>query len=228
VDTHATHGLLGFGHDTAARERRDCTHPGTPHRHGTRVAYVADGCRCTPCRAANRAAERHRTAAMRVGCWQPYVDPGPARARLKLLREHGVGLDQIAKIANTPKSTVRRLLREPAVSPVRIRTETADRLLAVQPSPEHVAPKSQIDAGETLCRIEMLVEAGHSIPELARALGKSSVSLRRTLNRRTVTAQTAVSVRNLYDRINPDGLEAQHFRRRARQDASTASDRLTG
>ena len=227
MDTHATHGVLGFEHDTAARKRRDCTHPGTPHRHGTRAAYVADGCRCTACRAANRAAERHRTAALRVGCWRPYVDPGPARARLKLLREHGVGLDQIAKIANTPKSTVRRLLREPAVSPVRIRTETADRLLAVQPSPEHVAPKSQIDAGETRCRIEILVEAGHSIPELARALGKSSVSLRRTLDRRTVTAQTALSVSNLYDCIHPSSLEAD-FGRRSERLAGTPPARLTG
>ena len=110
-----THGALGFEHDSAARERRDCAHPDRPHRHGTRVAYVADGCRCTRCRAANRAAERHRTAALRVGCWEPYVDPGPARVRLKLLRENGVGLDQIAKITNTPKSTIRRLLREPDV-----------------------------------------------------------------------------------------------------------------
>ena len=61
-----------------------------------------------------------------------------------------------------------------------------------------------MDAGETRCRIEILVAAGHSIPELARALGKSSVSLRRTLDRRTVTAQTALSVSNLYDRIHPE------------------------
>ena len=119
-----------------------------------------------------------------------------------------MGLDQIAKITNTPKSTIRRLLREPDFSPRRIRPETADRLMAVRPSPEYVAPRSQVDAGETRRRIEMLVEAGHSIPELARALGKSSVSLRRTLNRRTVTAQTALSVSNLYDRIHPSSFDA--------------------
>ena len=208
METRTTHGALGLEHDSAARERRDCAHPDRPHQHGTRVAYVADGCRCTPCRAANRAAERLRMAALRVGCWQPYVDPGPARVRLKLLRENGVGLDQIAKITNTPKSTIRRLLREPEFSPRRIRPETADRLMAVRPSPEYVAPRSQVDAGETRCRIEILVAAGHSIPELARALGKSSVSLRRTLDRRTVTAQTALSVSNLYDRIHPSSFDA--------------------
>ena len=227
METQTTHGALGFEHDSAARERRDCAHPDRPHRHGTRVAYVADGCRCTPCRAANRAAERHRMAALRVGCWQPYVDPGPARVRLKLLRENGVGLDQIAKITNTPKSTIRRLLREPEFSPRRIRPETADRLMAVRPSPEYVAPRSQVDAGETRCRIEILVAAGHSIPELARALGKSSVSLRRTLDRRTVTAQTALSVGNLYDRIHPSSLEAD-FARRSERVAGTPPARLTG
>ena len=127
---------------------------GRTHRHGTRVAYVADGCRCTPCRAANRAAERHRTAALRIGCWQPYVDAGPARAHLKLLREHGVGLDQIAKISEHPKSTIRRLLREPPTSPARIRTETADRLMAIRLSPDHLAPRSQVDATETRARIQ--------------------------------------------------------------------------
>ena len=173
METRTTHGALGLEHDAAARERRDCAHPDRPHRHGTRVAYVADGCRCTQCRAANRATERHRMAALRVGCWQPYVDPGPARVRLKLLRENGVGLDQIAKITNTPKSTIRRLLREPEFSPRRIRPETADRLMAVRPSPEYVAPRSQVDAAETRCRIEILVAAGHSIPELARARARA-------------------------------------------------------
>ena len=208
METATTHGALGLERDSAARERRDCAHPDRPHRHGTRVAYVADGCRCTQCRAANRATERHRMAALRVGCWQPYVDPGPVRVRLKLLRENGVGLDQIAKLSKTPRSTIRRLLREPEFSPRRIRPETANRLMAVRPSPEYVAPRSQVDAGETRRRIEMLVEAGHSIPELARALGKSSVSLRRTLDRRTVTAQTALSVSNLYDRIHPSSFDA--------------------
>ena len=219
METQTTQGVVGLVDDAAARERRDCAHPDRPHRHGTRVAYVADGCRCTPCRAANRAAERDRTAALRVGCWKPYVDPGPARARLKLLRENGVGLDQIAKITNTPKSTIRRLLREPDFSPRRIRPDTADRLMAVRPSPDCVAPKSHVDAGETRCRIEILVRAGHSIPELARALGKSSVSLRRTLNRSTVTAQTALSVSNLYDCIHPSSPDV---------DVEARSDRLAG
>ena len=196
-----THSAPRNGTDTAGRDCQDCAHPGAPHRHGTRVAYVADGCRCTPCRAANRAAERHRTAALRSGCWQPLVDATPARAHLRLLREHGVGLDQIVKISRTPKSTIRRLMREPTVAPARIRTETAVRLNAIQISPDHLSPRSQVDAAETRARIQELLDAGHAIPDLARALGKTPVSLRRTLTRSSVTARTAAAVSDLFDEL---------------------------
>lgn len=185
--------------DNANRGRRDCTHPGSPHRHGTRNAYVTDGCHCTQCRAANRDEERHRTDSLRSGCWEPLVDAAPARGHLMRLRQSGVGLDQIVKISETPKRTIRRLVREPPTSPQRIRSETAQRVLAIQLSPEHLAPRSPVDATETHARIQALLGAGHSLPELARALGRTPVSLRRTLNRRTVTAHTAASVIHLYN-----------------------------
>lgn len=227
MNTRTTHASRTMENDSVGRGHRDCGHAGSPHRHGTRVAYVADGCRCILCRVANRAAERHRTAALRSGCWQPYVDAAPARAHLTLLREHGVGLDQIAKISSTPKSTIRRLLHEPPASPGRIRTETADRLLAIRLSPDHVAPKSQVDATETCSRIQTLVGAGHPIPELAHALGKTSVSLRRTLTRRLVTAQTAASVSRLYDRLQSEHPGTNRASRRP-TNGTSACTRPTG
>ena len=218
----------GSSTTTPARDRRDCTHPGTPHRHGTRVAYVTDGCHCTPCRAANRADERHRTAALRNGCWEPFVDAAPARGHLQLLRQHGVGLDQIVKISETPKTHHPPGAAGTAhIAPSNPVGNRPTECWPFEPSPEHLAPRSQVDATETHARIETLVEAGHSIPELARALGKSSVSLRRTLDRRTVTAQTALSVSNLYDRIHPSTLEPD-FARRSERIAGTPPARLTG
>jgi len=204
--TATTPAPLRVEHDNADRDRRDCTHPGSPHRHGTRNAYVTDGCHCTQCRAANRAEERHRTDSLRNGRWEPLVDAAPARDHLQLLRQHGVGLDQIVKISQTPKRTIRRVLREPPTSPHRIRSETAQRVLAIQLTSEHLAPRSQVDAAETHARIQALLETGHSIEELARALGKSSVSLRRTLDRRTVTARTASAVGDLYDRLQENAV----------------------
>ena len=49
-----------------------------------------------------------------------------------------------------------------------------------------------MDATETRARIQTLLDLGHSIPDLAHALGKSPVSLRRTLARNRVTAHTAL------------------------------------
>ena len=193
--------------DNADRDRRDCAHPGSPHRHGTRNAYVTDGCHCTECRAANRAEERHRTESLRNGRWEPLVDAAPARGHLLLLRHQGLGLDQIVRIPETSKRTIRRVLREPPTSPHRIRSETAQRVLAIQLSPEHLAPRSQVDAAETHAQIQALLDSGYSIPELACALGKTAVSLRRTLDRRTVTARTAASVGDLYVRLIGDAGE---------------------
>ena len=104
METARTPASPRVEHDNADRDRRECTHPGSPHRHGTRNAYVTDGCHCTECRAANRADERHRTESLRNGQWEPLVDAAPARGHLQLLRHHGLGLDQIVKISETSKT----------------------------------------------------------------------------------------------------------------------------
>src|SRR6478752_7987021 len=94
--------------------RRDCGHRGSPHAHGTRTAYVSDRCGCTRCRAANRAAETHRTAAIASGRWNPYADAQPVREHLERLRQEGLGIERIARLANVSRGTVRRLLSYPS------------------------------------------------------------------------------------------------------------------
>src|SRR6478735_6436467 len=191
METARTPASPRVEHENADRDRRECTHPGSPHRHGTRNAYVTDGCHCTECRAANRADERHRTESLRNGQWEPLVDAAPARGHLLLLRHHGLGLDQIVKISETSKRTIRRVLREPPTSPHRIRSETAQRVLAIQLSTEHLAPRSQVDATETHALIQALIDSGYSIPGLAWAPAKPAVALPRTLAPRTATARPA-------------------------------------
>ncbi len=181
--------------------RRDCGHPGSPHAHGTRAAYVSDRCGCTRCRAANRAAEEHRTAAIAVGRWDPYTDAQPVREHLERLRQQGLGIERIAQLSNVSTGTVRRLLSyspDPEAPPHRTRAVTARRLLALPLTTEDGSPRRLVAADATRERIDALTAAGHSLTELARAIGKPQTSLRRSLTRRSVTAQTAMSVEALY------------------------------
>jgi len=194
--------------------RRDCDHPGSPHAHGTRAAYVSDRCGCTRCRAANRAAEEHRTAAIAVGRWDPYADAQPVREHLGHLRQQGLGIERIAQLSNVSKGTVRRLLSyslDPEAPPHRTRAVTARRLLALPLATENGSPRRLVDADATRARIDALTAAGHSLTALARVIGKPPTSLRRSLYRKSVTAQTATSVESLYENLTKDAARSRQL-----------------
>lgn len=188
--------------------RRECGHGGSPHAHGTRAAYVSDRCGCTRCRAANRAAEEHRTTAITVGQWHPYADAPTVREHLQRLRHNGFGVERIAQLANVSKATVQRLLSYPPdqkVQPRRVRAATAKRLLALPVTNEVGSPRGLVAAGATRRQIDTLTMAGHSLPELALMIGRSPTSLRRSLSRRSVTNQTAMTVTALYQSLSQAG-----------------------
>jgi hypothetical protein len=187
--------------------RRDCSHPGSPHTHGTRAAYVSDRCGCTRCRAANRSTEEQRTAAIAVGRSSPYADARPVREHLEHLRQQGLGIERIAQLSNVPYGTIRRLLsysNEPETRPHRTRAENARRLLAIPLTNHDGSPRRLVTADATRKRIEALTAAGYSITELERLIGRPRASLRRSLSRRSVTAQTALSVGALYEVLNSE------------------------
>ena len=181
---------------------RSCPHTGHPHRHGTRVAYLADRCRCHHCRRANRRAEAERTRAIVMGRWEPFVDARETREHLQLLRKYGVGIDRIGALSGVPRSTIRRLLAPVDLAdrshPRRIRPDTARRLLAIDCSDILPARKSLVDAAPTYQRIAELTYDGYSPAELARKLGRTNASLRRTLARSVVTLETAQAVALLH------------------------------
>ena len=204
MEQRDTESMRGPSNTPAGRRdtvSRDCRHRGSPHVHGTRAAYVSDRCGCIRCRAANRAAEEHRTAAIAVGRWNPYADAKPVQDHLGHLRRQGVSIERIAQLANVSIGTVRRLLNyspDPAVPPYRTRAETARRLLALSPTSQGGSPRRLVAVDETRQRIGALMEAGHSLTELERLIGKPRASLRRSLTRQSVTAETATSVEALY------------------------------
>ena len=188
----------------AARPRRDCQHPGHPHEHGTRTAYVRDECRCPECTAANTAEWRAATREQMYGAPAAYVDSTEAREHIQALRREGVGVDQIAKLVHTTSTHVREIEQStrrshhrPAISQIRV--DLAARILAL--TKDSRSPYSQIEATGTRRRLQALVAVGWPLPELASRLGRQTGRLLQLLSGVTVKVHTAEQVSNLYDRI---------------------------
>lgn len=165
-------------------EPTDCAHDGRPHRHGTRVAYVWDKCRCQPCTEASRVsqAERRRLQAMAV--WNPdsydLVDGDLVRAHLRQLMAAGMGWKRVAAAAGVGASTVYPILygkwihqpEHPQHRPPRkqVTKAVADKLLAVTLD---LADGRQIDATGTRRRLQALAAIGLPQAQLARLIGWS-------------------------------------------------------
>lgn len=118
---------------TSPGQRRDCTHQRVHHQHGTRLAYVADHCRCGPCTTANRAAGQARRKAITHGTWSPYRSGTTAARRIHQLITAGMTITAVATAAGVARSTVRGLYR--SKTPGRIRVTTHVALLSVPAPP---------------------------------------------------------------------------------------------
>lgn len=129
---------------TSPDQRRDCTHQRVRHQHGTRLAYVADRCRCRPCTTANRAAGQARRKAITHGTWNPYRSGTAAARHIHRLITAGMTITDVATAAGVARSTVSGFHR--ADKPGRIRVTTHLALLSVPAPPrprtrrQHPAP----------------------------------------------------------------------------------------
>jgi hypothetical protein len=180
-------------------------------RHGTRARYVLGpgpgqglGCRCAPCRAANRAAENQRTRLIAYGRWQPYVDAGPAREYVRQLAAQGIGWKQAAKLAGVPTAAVSKLLyggpggRPPSQ---RVRPATAAAILAVRPDRGNLGPAALVPAAGTHRRIQALVATGWSQAKIGGRLGMTPANFAAMMRRDHVTAATERAARAVYDEL---------------------------
>lgn len=175
--------------------------------HGTRTCYVngpdrryrGRGCRCEPCRAANRAAEHART----IATAPPYVDAAEAREHVRALQAAGVGLKTIARAAGVPHGGLAKLIYgDPARGSApsqRVRPATAAKLLAV--SIDAAADGARVDAARTWQTIATLRARGWTKSAIARAIGQAGPGLQ--LGRATVTAGNARAIAALLDQPVP-------------------------
>jgi lambda repressor-like predicted transcriptional regulator len=182
--------------------------------HGTYARY-ADRCRCAPCRKASSAYTTNRKRQIAYGRWEPYVDAGPVREHLGRLRKAGIGWMRAAQLAGLAPSTVEKLLYgapHRGLGPSKlVRRATAEKLLAVNASLEHLGGKAVVDATGTRRRLQALVAIGWSQSKLGRELDMSPQNFSAMFKRDRVHADTARAVRVLYDRLwNAAPPETEH------------------
>jgi hypothetical protein len=169
------------------------------HVHGTRAAYVAHKCRCPTCQASNRVYAEHRNRAKVYGRWDPYLDAGPVRAHIRQLAACGMGRRRVAALAGVADSVVTSLLFAKRGKPVlRVRRETADRILAVAVD---LAPSAVIDGTGTRRRLQGLVASGWSQAALAARLGWTPGNFGTLIHADRVLVRTAGAVGAVFDEL---------------------------
>jgi lambda repressor-like predicted transcriptional regulator len=155
-------------------------------KHGNRSSYVA-GCRCEPCRQANRdyarnLERRHRRDRYGIQPFQTVtlVDPKETRRHLAWLNSQGIGLRTIVDQTGLSRSNLQRIVRGDRKH---ITARTADRILAIG---LHRTPPPLVDADQAWAIIATLNARGLSNAEIARRLGhkRPAVQISRTRVRR--------------------------------------------
>lgn len=171
--------------------------------HGL-TGYKIRRCKCSVCRAANRAYVKQRARKIGYGTWNPLVSAEPARAHVKQLMTDGLGYKRIAALASVSVSTVSSLLYgKPGRKPTgRLRPEVAAKLLQVRANLDNAAAARPVDATGTRRRLQALVAVGWPQTQLANRLGMTPTNFGRMLAvHDEVIARTARAVIALYDEL---------------------------
>lgn len=177
------------------------------HNHTTLTCYKHYGCRRPACIQRNRDYIKRRHRQMGYGAWQPLVDAEPVRAHVRMLMSYGIGWQRIARLADVPQGAVSKLLygdSKRSLAPSRrVRTATADKLLAVKPALDNAAPRAGVDGAGTRRRLQALIAVGWPGTRLGDRLGETPSNFWDRLRRESgdVSAATARAVRELYEEL---------------------------
>ncbi|PJN00837.1 hypothetical protein CG740_23320 [Streptomyces sp. CB01201] len=135
------------------------------------------------------------------GTWKPLVDAEPVRQHIAALRAAGHSLPRIQKTAQVSAATIARILYDsPPRNPraQRIRTEVAQRILALPIEPAPITPTTVIDATGTRRRIQALVTIGWPYTLLGPHLGFHPRRLTELARGERVLASTARRIADAY------------------------------
>lgn len=160
---------------------------------GVRAKYVAGGCRCMLCRAANSRYETERAAARKRGEGNGLVDAAPIRAQLRRLSRQGVGYKSVAIAADVSKTVLQNVMTG---RKHQVRARTVRRVLAV--TKDAIADRALVPGARAHAMLERLLDEGFTKTELARRLGSKAKVPSLQLKARLLTARSASKVERLY------------------------------
>ena len=176
------------------------------HKHAeNRTCYCIHRCGCVPCREASTAAERERRKLKAYGRYDSgLVDAGPVREHIERLREYGIGWKRIAEVAGLGYTTVETVIyghKTRKTMNQRVKRETAEKILAVQPILENLRPGALIPSIGAQRRVQALVWNGWAMRKLAIMAGMEPGNLNRLMERDQCSVVSFLKIRALYDRL---------------------------
>ncbi|MFF5445432.1 hypothetical protein [Streptomyces sp. NPDC012888] len=176
--------------------------PEAPH-HNTLYCVKQFGCRRLECLVRNSqyAQRRHRQVA--YGTWQPFMDAEPVRKHIESLRAAGVGTVPIAAAAGVSTATIGRLLygRQGQRPNAKIRTDSAQAILAVRLEDCRIPDGARIDATGTRRRLQALVASGWTFTALESEIGIHAHCLGDMARATSLISGNARKVRDSYRRL---------------------------
>ena len=182
---------------TAARQ--------APH-HRTLTCVKEYRCRRPDCLRRSADYDRNRNRLVAYGRWQPFVDAEPVRQHIRMLMSYGIGWQRVCKLASVSNGGVSRILygapHEGGAPTKRVRTVTADKILAVKPVFEHLAPMARVDGTGTRRRLQALIANGWPQLRLGEEMGiKHHRLIWDHVRQDVVAADTARRVHDLYEQL---------------------------
>lgn len=180
------------------------------HKHAdSLVCYNLHQCRCTPCVEHRHESDLRRKKDKAYGRYDTgLVDVTPAREHLLKLGEFGIGWKRVAMLAGLGSTPVRNIIwgrQDPGPRKgemlKRVKRETAEKILAVQPVIENLAPGQKVTALGTHRRLQALVVGGWSQSKLAQRLGVEPSNFTTLMRGDQVLVSTSLAVRDLFDEL---------------------------
>lgn len=163
-------------------------------------------CRQPEClqRSADYDATRNRLVA--YGRWQPFTDAEPVRQHVRMLMSYGIGSQRVCRLAGVSNGGMSRLLYGAPYAggaPTRrVRTTTADKILSVKPSFDHLAPMARVDGTGTRRRLQALIANGWPQKRLGIEMGiKHHRLIWDHVRQDVVAVDTVLRVKDLYERL---------------------------